>query len=333
MKVDKWLFLLALCFTCVSSNEEQHDENSCEMDMEYCETHTLSVQLGSSVLLPCNFKNSNNSNWVSWKQMPESEQVVQLTSEGRIHFLQPRNGRVKTFPNQGSNGNFSILIDELQDPDLGCYSCKQADGCFQLELVVATDTLRGGVLLLIYIAAGIVGFILLCICCCLFYFHKSRSNSIDIAVTDIQVITAPPGILPVQERPRGIHNDLVYENDDQDPVSQLGDPTRTRHILTGGVFDQPTQSVSVYPSLNDFNFERVESTRTKLRFHREFINRFRQASFSHHHYVNQSELSRQQAASAQAESHQQGFGKRQAKQKNQYNNPIYNRSTEQLNRP
>lgn len=84
------------------------------------------------MLLPCNFLTSNVN--VSWVHIAVME-LVQLTSEGRIKFLNHRYGRVKAFPNQCSEGNYSIRIDELQNSDVGCYHCKQGHNCLQVELV------------------------------------------------------------------------------------------------------------------------------------------------------------------------------------------------------
>ncbi|KAM7399617.1 hypothetical protein PAMP_018875 [Pampus punctatissimus] len=96
------------------------------------------------------------------------------------------------------------------------------------------------------------------------------------------------------------NSNLIYENDNHDPANI--DPTRNNSYLPGLVHymdgTQPTQS-TIYPNPNQCNFERVESTRTKQRFHRELMSRF-QASFSRHHYVNQEEL-RRQAASSQVQ--------------------------------
>ena len=46
--------------------------------------------------------------------------------------LWPWQGRVKTFPNEGSRGNDTIRIDGLQESDLGCYQCGPADACHQV---------------------------------------------------------------------------------------------------------------------------------------------------------------------------------------------------------
>lgn len=71
---------------------------------------------------------------MSWTHIPEM-QLIDLTSKGLTKFLDPRYGRVKAFPNQGSEGNFSIRIDDIENSDMGCYRCRQGKDCFQVELV------------------------------------------------------------------------------------------------------------------------------------------------------------------------------------------------------
>ncbi|XP_074497571.1 uncharacterized protein LOC141771334 isoform X3 [Sebastes fasciatus] len=352
MNADKWIFLLALCFICVSSNEEPYLDNACEQNLDGCdETHTLSASLGSSVLLPCNFT-TRNLNWVSWAHT-NGVDVVHLTSDGRIKFVDHRYGRVKAFPNQGSEGNYSIGIDELQNSDLGCYRCKQGHGCLQVELVAESNPEEGAPIdemwLLIYICVGVAAFILLsmagyccmkCILCC--------NNRLQYNVKNPEGTggaSAPPeeaGRAPVDQQQRGAGNDdLVYENDDQDPRSnQQDDATRNYcnpldEVQPDPDPTQPTQSSSgIYPNLHQF--ERTESRRTKQSFHIELFSRLRQASLSRHYYVNQGELRKQQAASTQTDNPRRGLGKKMKKKKvkenGEYKNPIYNRSTDHLNR-
>ncbi|XP_039985874.1 uncharacterized protein LOC120791517 isoform X2 [Xiphias gladius] len=309
---------------CVPSNDGQHYEKNCEQYLDFCETHTLSAPLGSSVLLPCKFITSSHD-WVSWAHT-SGENLVNLTSEGRINFLLPKGGRVKVFPNQGSKGDYSISIDELEDSDLGCYYCRQGDECLQMELVAAPVTQRE-MWLLIYICAGMAAFMLLSVFSYVLYNNRKQNNTNNPVGADTEGACAPPH-MNMPEQQRGADNiDLVYENNDQDPANQQGDPTRHNCRLPGVLHyldrTQPTQDTSgIYPNVNQFNSEREESQRKKLRFHRELINRLRQASFSQHYYVNQSELSQQQAESAQANNHHRAH---------EYQNPIYNRSNGQLN--
>ncbi|KAK5607525.1 hypothetical protein CRENBAI_016804 [Crenichthys baileyi] len=127
MKADKWILLFALWLISVSSN-----------GVEGCETRvTVTAPLGSSVLLPCSFL-SNGPDWVKWTHWGEEDQrdreLVHLSSEGRVEFLEPRSGRVNTFPNQASERNFSITIDGVQNSDMGSYYCNQSDECFEVKL-------------------------------------------------------------------------------------------------------------------------------------------------------------------------------------------------------
>ncbi|XP_068590827.1 uncharacterized protein [Cebidichthys violaceus] len=333
--------------------EEPDFENSCEPYSDACEMQKVSALLGSSVFLPCNFTTSG-LNWVSWARSPGLD-LVRLTSDGSIKFLDHRYGRVKAFPNQGSEGDFSIRIDELQNSDLGCYRCTQGRGCRQVELVAKEGekgTQSGDITLLIFICVGVAAFILLsiggycCIKCILCCCNRTRDDTNNQEGTGTEGASAPPeetGRVPADQQQRGGgNNNLVYENDDQDSSSMQHDLTRNYCIPVGGLPDpdrtQPTQSTSgIYPNLNQF--ERTESQRIKQGFHRELFSRLRQASRSRHYYVNQGEINRQQAMSTQAENPPKAAEglkkkkKKKAMENVEFKNPIYNRSTDQLNRP
>ncbi|XP_029302648.1 uncharacterized protein LOC115017999 isoform X2 [Cottoperca gobio] len=314
------IFLLALCFIHVSSNEP-YFERSCELNSDVCETHTRSAPLGSSVLLPCNFETSN-LNWVSWTHSPGVD-LLRLTSAGRIKFLDPRHGRVKAFPIQGSQGNYSICIDELNNSDLGCYLCKQGDDCLQVELVVERGALSRE---MVYICVSVTAFILLsvggyccmkCILCCN-NLTRDNTNNPEGAGTE-GVSSEETGRVPVDQQQRGAgHDNLVYENDDQDQ-SQLQDDLSRYYgntvsaVLPDPDMTQPAQSASgIYPNLNQF--EGTENLGTKQSFHRELFNRLRQASINRRYYVNRREVSQEQAMSTRAEKHRKGFGKKKAKE-------------------
>ncbi|XP_042343127.1 uncharacterized protein LOC121943625 [Plectropomus leopardus] len=343
MNVDWWIFLLALCFICVSSNGKPNFENSCKLHLDDCETSTLSAPLGSSVLLQCIFSKSSLS-WVSWAQT--GVDIVQLSSEGRIKFLDHRYGRVKAFPNQGSERNYSICIDELSSSDLGCYRCEQGHDCLQVELVAEAESgaVSKEMKLLIYIFVGVAAFILLsiggyccikCIMCCKKKATDNANNPEGAGTEGASAAPEKPGRVPVDQQQRGAGNDnLVYENDDQDPSNQQNDLRRNYcSPLPEDLPDPNTthanQSTSgIYPNLDQF--ERKESQRTKQRFHRELFNRLRQASFSRHYYVNRDNF-KQQAMSTQAENHHRAGRKKKAKENHEFKNPIYNRSMDQLN--
>ncbi|CAI5693989.1 unnamed protein product [Oreochromis niloticus] len=154
MHAARWIFLFTLWVVCVSSN----DEESCEDLGEFCSISRLSISLGSSVLLPCTAR-PTSSNWVTWSHFPKGE-MVQLSPLGHVKYQDPRNGRVKTFPFQGLEGNYSIRIDDLGLTDLGCYSCIQGENCVQVVLV-EVGTRRD--MQTIYICVSVAALLLLCV--------------------------------------------------------------------------------------------------------------------------------------------------------------------------
>ncbi|XP_045930817.1 uncharacterized protein LOC123986546 [Micropterus dolomieu] len=336
MNADRWIFPLALCFVCVLSNDDYFDSN-CEY-ADGCETQSLSALLGSSVLLPC-YVSTRSLIDVEWARTP-TVHVVNFTSKGQIVFHDHRNGRLKVFPNQHSEGNYSICIDDLKNSDLGCYRCQHVSNCLQVELVAETGAEKD-MKLLIYICVGGAAFVLLCVCayycmqCLLSCNNRTQDNTINLV--GFEGASAQPeeaGRVPVNQQQGGADN-LVYENDDQAPAHRQGDPTRNPCNTPGALpyLDRTQNIQSIYPDLNQCNSETVERLPRKQRFHAELFSRLRQASLSRHYYVNQSDLSKQQASSTQAGNHRKGGpGTKKAKENCEYKNPIYNRSTEQLNR-
>ncbi|XP_041849993.1 uncharacterized protein LOC121645567 [Melanotaenia boesemani] len=346
MKADKWIFLFALWLKCLSSNSEHFNERPCE---SFCETSELIVTLGSSVLLPCIFS-TNSNNRVNWIHNGEDD-LVNISSSGKVTFPNPRHGRVKVFPVQTSEGNYSICIDDLKKSDLGCYLCKQTDDCFQVELLRGkTGTLTEEMQQIIFICTGVTALILLsiggyfCGVNCIRHCNKTTQDNLanvnavteDARARSTAVVNAQPqeARMPVQEHQMDVHNsDLVYENDYPYPVN--GDININHGGLPGHLQNpsgtQPGQSTSgIYPNLEEFRCQRVQSQRTRQRFHIELFSRLRQSSLSRHFYVNQGEL-RKQAMAAQKENQRAGMGRKKAKDNCDYKNPIYNRSTDQLN--
>ncbi|KAF3847933.1 hypothetical protein F7725_020961 [Dissostichus mawsoni] len=285
MDTDGWMFLLALHFICVTSNDEPYNKTSCVKDPDVCEMHTLSTQLGSSVLLPCNFKPSYVT-WVSWTQTPDLH-LLQLTSAGRILFLNPRSGRVKAFLNQGQEGNFSISINELNNSDLGVMSVHEEMTVFKWSWFLNMVSVNK--MLLIYISAGVAAFILLSVgsyCCmkceyCPICCKNTASYNPEGA-----------GVSPSQEETRRVPGGQQQgENEDQGPFNQQEDPRDYCNTVSGAMPHpdltlNPVSSSGIYPNLNQF--QRTE--------------------------INQDEMRQQQASSTQEEKRRRGLGKKKAKE-------------------
>ena len=113
-------FVNASYMVCVS------DQSHCQ---DSCVTVMISASLRSSILLPCHAPFLGRTDWMLWVQNTGAP-LVNLSSQGKVWFLEPREGRVKTFPNEGSRGNYTIRIDG--ESDLGCYQCRPADACHQV---------------------------------------------------------------------------------------------------------------------------------------------------------------------------------------------------------
>ncbi|XP_054598861.2 uncharacterized protein [Nothobranchius furzeri] len=333
-----WTLLLALWLVCVSSDGWR--SNVDPIQMEDCEAQSLMAQLGSSVLLPCLFT-TKGFDWVTWAHVHELDldtvqDLVGLSTEGRVKFLDPRHGRVKTFPNQASVGNFSICIDELRESDFGFYICKKENKCVSVKLHADKGTLHANVWSLISICVGVAALILLCLfgyCCYESLRNKRSQDDANNTAAPMAPCSSGPSA-PPQEQGHEHHmgaddNSLVYENDDQYMVTR--DPTRNQSapagILQHSSGAQSSQSnVGIYPNIEEFKFERVESQRTR-RFHIELISRLRQASLSRHFYANQQEINKQQAMAPCSENQGAVLAS-----DGDYQNPIYNRSMDQLNR-
>ncbi|XP_029963665.1 uncharacterized protein LOC115400132 isoform X2 [Salarias fasciatus] len=351
MTAEKWIVLLATCLACVSSNDGRSEYGESD-EQELCKSHKVGALLGSPTLLPCRFSPGSN-NTVTWTHV-EHMDVVRLSLNGNIHFTDHRYGRVKAFPNQASEGNFSIRIDDLTESDLGLYHCRQDDVCHQVELFI--DSSQSELMkLLIWVGAAVGLLILLsagAYCCYKCCFERCCNTAGD---RHKPVITVSSTVTVADDR-------FVYENDDQCPSSadhsrNHGFTPPTAPPLPAG--QQPGHSsAGIYPNLNQFNFEREESQKRRQRFHIDLFTRLREASVRRHYYgnittffyhfvsvrnvnhhfyftVNQVELNQQQVAAAAvpAESHHRaGHGKKKNKKKCEYTNPIYNRSTDRLDR-
>lgn len=330
VQVSRYQYVGLLAWFICASAQDLQIENDCAPINSTCETHKRSTILGHNVLLPCNF--SKNHQIVSWMH-PAEMAVVTVTSDGRVNFFDPRFGRVNAFPNQGSQGNYSISIDNVNSSDLGCYRCMMGDRCVQVELALKTETddEGSGFPIYIYIVSGVATVILLSVGC--YFCVKKLICASRVTVYNINAVgeDADAECHPIEElgrepgdgQPQSHHpqapatrgNQIVYENADNDEPDYLNEQPQCRYM-----------NQNEFSHGGQVNFVRVESKRTKKRFHTELINRLRQASIRKHQYVNQEEIRNQQDAVSS-----KGAENRKAKIYHQYPNPIYNKSTDHLN--
>ncbi|KAJ0021844.1 hypothetical protein NQD34_009334 [Periophthalmus magnuspinnatus] len=256
--LQKWsVVFLALWFTCASARDAVQSENTspgCTLNNQSCETLRLSTKLGSSVLLPCNFTQAQNI--VSWIQSP-TVNVVTITPTGRVNFSDPRFGRIHTFPNEGSLGNYSISISNVNHTDLGCYRCLNQEKCVQVGLVLETEADIWLFPFSIYIVAAVAIVVVLgvgCFLCVNFLKGNKETEENDNLTSDdakddlslpTQETARAPGDGQPQDTPQPVSpdyvNQIVYENDNHTE----DEPDYQNEIQEGSEMDRNGASHSV----------------------------------------------------------------------------------------
>ncbi|XP_071214768.1 uncharacterized protein [Salvelinus alpinus] len=321
VKTDGCFFWRVLCYTSVASMGNKHCHDSCN-------TSTVQAPLGSAVLLSCSFGSTSlgispGHGWVVWNQISGSgASLVNITSSGKVDFLDPRQGRVKAFLNQGGLGNFSISIDALQASDLGSYCCElqSHDQCHRVE-VEELDQDSTDLQVLFFSVGGVaVLIVLLSGCFCWVKWTRSSTPPEDVACSD------DVGRDVAQKRGAG-NERPIYENNEHDPTRMQHEPTRIQQNPTRIQQDPTTiqydpTGIQHEPPINQHEPPRnqhepprnqheparyqnkpVRDLSEKRRgFHRELMSRLRQSSLGRHYYANQAEINEQ--ARAQIDIHQ-----------------------------
>ncbi|XP_036436931.1 uncharacterized protein LOC118815107 [Colossoma macropomum] len=101
--------------------------------MQHVGRSNITTELQSDVLLPCNFKptllGSNKTADIAavWRNIT-ADNLVEISLQGEVGFWNNRGGRIKTFPKLSESGNFSILLRNVQQSDLGLYRCELHEG-------------------------------------------------------------------------------------------------------------------------------------------------------------------------------------------------------------
>ncbi|KAL6463871.1 hypothetical protein MHYP_G00282620 [Metynnis hypsauchen] len=143
--------------------------------MQYVGIINVTTDLQSDVLLPCNFEatllGSNKTAHIAavWRQTTiPADNLVEIKLQGEVMFWNNRDKRIKTFPKLSESGNFSILLRNVQQSDLGLYRCELHVGVncriayqeVQLGVSEYQKTIIAG-------TSGVVVLLLLpaCVCC------------------------------------------------------------------------------------------------------------------------------------------------------------------------
>ncbi|KAL6463874.1 hypothetical protein MHYP_G00282650 [Metynnis hypsauchen] len=103
--------------------------------MQYVGIINITTDLQSDVLLPCNFKStllrSNKTADIAavWSQTTiPADNLLEIKLQGEVTFWNNRDKRIKPFPKLSESGNFSILLRNVQQSDLGLYRCELHEG-------------------------------------------------------------------------------------------------------------------------------------------------------------------------------------------------------------
>ncbi|XP_020358801.1 uncharacterized protein LOC109905689 isoform X4 [Oncorhynchus kisutch] len=302
--------------------------------------------LGSAVLLSCSFGSTSlgispGHGWVVWNQGSGSgASLVNITSSGKVDFLDPRQGRVKAFPNQGGLGNFSILIDALQASDLGSYCCElqSHDQCHRVEV----EELEEGSHIVLFFSVGSLAILLVLLSGCFCWVKWTRVSTERTPDYVNTHFCAGVG----NERP-------IYENNEHDPTRIHHDPTTIQHDPTTIQHDlsriqhdpttiQHEAQRNQHEPVRYKNKLRDSSENRRQGFHGELMSRLRQSSLGQRYYANQAEINQQtrvqmdnhqraneaktnQDGRSQMDNCQRGsFWRKKPKEQCEYENPIYN---------
>ncbi|KAL7835003.1 hypothetical protein SRHO_G00292500 [Serrasalmus rhombeus] len=97
---------------------------------ELLTTTNITAQLQSDVLLPCYFKPAilgsiKTDIAAVWSHTNiTTDNLLEIKLQGEVGFWNNRGGRIKTFPKHSEPGNYSILLRNVQQSDVGLYRCE-----------------------------------------------------------------------------------------------------------------------------------------------------------------------------------------------------------------
>ncbi|KAK9961994.1 hypothetical protein ABG768_007381 [Culter alburnus] len=101
-----------------------------------CKEIKISASLKSEVFLPCHVNKSfdNETETAKWSNSSSGVTLLTIMNNGTIIFHSPTEGRVSVLPLLFNDGNFSILIHDLEPSDFGLYFCELRNECWRVEI-------------------------------------------------------------------------------------------------------------------------------------------------------------------------------------------------------
>lgn len=140
---------LETLFRIFDSNQLSRDENVWLCDTESVIFHcpsilaldrwtevTISASLKSEVFLPCHFNISldKETDTVKWIHNSKGARLLRIMNNDSVYF-DSTEGRVSVFPLLFKEGNFSILIHDLEPSDIGPYFCERSSERWRVEII------------------------------------------------------------------------------------------------------------------------------------------------------------------------------------------------------
>ncbi|XP_072548862.1 uncharacterized protein [Salminus brasiliensis] len=114
-------------------NPRTNGEDKCKNNL--ISSINVTSELQSDVLLPCTFEptllGSDKTADIAavWSQRTiPVDNLIEIRLQGEVMFWTNRNGRIEPFPKLSASGNFSILLHNVSESDLGLYRCQLFEG-------------------------------------------------------------------------------------------------------------------------------------------------------------------------------------------------------------
>ncbi|XP_066552052.1 uncharacterized protein LOC136718271 isoform X2 [Amia ocellicauda] len=265
----------------------------------------VSGRTNMDVVVQCHFNNSlfkqgKKDVSVMWKYINGTTNIslVQIKLTGEVHFLNNKMGRMKIFQNLSPSGNFSIRLDDVQPEDFGLYRCElfRGSNCrLGYQDILINDA--GQIQSWHFIAAGAGGgfiIILLIVVAAVLCKCKKRTANQSRSPDPDQSVDS-------------IYANMSFHSENSTQAAREGDIKMDRE-------QKPERPVTFYEN----------------RFHApEYWKHLKRTPEPQQ--INQMELSSRSEPTKQPHKIKSNEKKKTKDQRDQYINPIYANSREQLN--